>query len=234
MEVRPADGRTRTALVLLGLALVLPMAWSLVGPPVVFDDPFLLLGLLAAAAAALAICAAVVAPVGVGVRTAVIAVALVNGGGGLWLLAQDTPVSSLGLVSLVSALTGPLQVPALAWLGTASATGLGERVRRSWRASLLLALVVAGLQVLLSVVAVGTYGAALRFTGGFETYLLSGNALAAAATVVTLHVVVSAVRTWRALDGAQLVPALRPWLLAAALGAAVALSVVTTLFSDVL
>ncbi len=92
---------------------------------------------------------------------------------------------------------------------------------------------VAGLQVLLSAVVVGTYGAALRFTGGFEAYALFGNALAAAATVATLHVVVSVVRTWRGLDGAAVLPALRPWLLAVTLTAVVALSVVTALLSGV-
>lgn len=229
-----APHRTRAALVLLVLALVVPVLPSFVSPFVLLDQPLLLLGAVALGAAVLSIGAALVAPVGVGPRAAVIAVALANGGGGLWLLALDTPSPSLGLLSVASAVTGPLQVPALAWLGAASATGLGERVRRSWRTSLLSTVVVAGLQVLLSVVAVGTYGAALRFAGGFEAYVLAGSALAAAATVAMLHVVVSVVRTWRALDGAPVVPAPRPWLLAVALTAAVALSVLTTLLSGAL
>lgn len=227
-----AGTRTRFALVLLALTIVLPMTANLITPRVLLDAPLVLFGALAAGAALLALGTAIVAPAGAGPRAAVIALAVASGAGGLWLMAFDTR-TPLGVVSLALAVIGPLEVPALAWLGAALAAGLADRVERSWRTALRLNLAVAGAQMVLSAVVIGTYGAALRLPGGFDAYVLLGTALSAAATVGMLHVLVSVVRSWRDLDGHP-PPTLRPWLLASVLVAAVAVAIVTTLRSGVL
>lgn len=202
----------------------MPLVADVAGPLTAGGNPLVVLGAIGAGGAVLALAAAGAAPAGVGPRAAVIAVSLANGGAGLWLATLETPTTS-GMPLLANALTGPLEGPALAWLGAALATGLGDRIGRSWRTSLLLTGVLAALQVLLSVVAVGTYGAAFRFSGGFTAYVVVANALGSAAGVAVAHVVVSAHRTWRVLGGQPPLP-LRPWWLAVALVAAVAFSMV--------
>lgn len=220
------SGRMRLGLVLVMAAMVLPLVLSVVGWTGWPGSRSALAGTVGLTAV-LALGAAIVAPVGALRRVVVMAVTLVAGTLGVWMLAGD---GVDGWAALGAAVIGPFEVPALAWMGAALGSTAGDPARRSWATAVRLTTAVAVLQAVTVVAVILTYGAVFAPIGGVATYVATGTALAAAGTVASLHVVVCGARTLRALDGRP-PTRLRPWALVVALTAAVALAVVSVLAS---
>lgn len=224
MNVTSTDAGRRTPTVLLGLGVATSVVLgSVLGllplpPTVTLAGPALLGGLLVIAAAALA-------PVGAGQRGAVVVLVVLEVLAAT-ALASFTMLAAAGRVALlVLTVVLPFAAAARSWLGQSLAAGLHGHLDRAWRTNLRLTLALAGAQVVMNVANGLTFGAVFRASG--PVGIVASAAVAGALGGLAVHLVVTAWRTVRVLDGGDPGPP-RPVVLAVGLAAAALFSAALT------